>query len=67
MPSTHQEQELDQLRDRVHKLETMMTAARAVVMHDEPDYAGRCRAAASALRRLLGLPDQRPAHGKRPT
>ena len=54
------EHELADLRERIDRLETMVTAARAAVMHGEPDWRARNGAATSALRRLLELPDRRP-------
>ena len=47
-------------RDELHRLESKLTAVRAVVNGGEPDWRRRCENAAAALRRVLSLPDDRP-------
>lgn len=53
------EHELAALRDRVHHLESQVTAVRAVV-NAGPDYRRRCTDGVVALRALLALPTTRP-------
>ena len=56
----------DEVRDRVHRLESQVTAVRAVVNKGEPDYYRSIFAASQLLYALLRLPDERPGSWEAP-
>lgn len=56
----HSEQETTDLRDRVKRLEDIVTGARAVLSMDQPDYLAAIYEATQLLYALLALPEQRP-------
>lgn len=58
-PEPVESDELTYYRDRVHHLESQLTAIRAVVDVGEPDRRRRCEDAAATLTGLLAIPDVR--------
>ena len=53
-------------RDEIHRLESKLTAVRAVVNSGEPDWRRRCEDAAATLRGLMSLPDDRAGSWEAP-